>query len=863
MSQRAGRFLQRTEIRSGLTVLLLGLAAVFQSPTTTAAAPESSSQRSPTAAFDWQPVPGKAIDLSIDPEGEAYAVDFQGSVWHWRADGQRWGPMSGRFVRIVGAGGNRPWTIDSKGRIFRYNGLWWEKKGEGGADVAADAKGDVFVADANGSLRRWNPLRGEWSPVSAAPAAIRVALAPDGTLWILDRQGRVYFYDGREWAAPAGNIHARDLAADVDRRVWVVTRSGLVLAWQPVLSRWQRVFLPEKRLAQAVAVAPDGKPWVVLRNGDMIGATRLGPASGKGKEKEPKASVPQAGVPHPSGIHAPEQHAQQLSAPPAVAPGAVAKPVTTAPQQPVGQATGKGRGARPPYIDPALVTATGPLTFTDTRAFAGMVAIGRDGSVFALSTGGAVERWSNADQRLESFPGQLVRLAVDPSGNPWGISALGRIFRHDGTRWKQITGTASDIAIGADGTVVVASNDGGLYRLNPAGTAFVRIHGTGLVVAVDPDGHPWTIDANGYVRNCAVSPCALLPQKAISIAIGPDRSLFVVSDRNVLKRYNRSTGKFDRVDIPRYTPARVAVGPSGYPWVVTTDNRLLSTHMFPRDESRDRQVARATTGDTTGSGATATVTSTTETTGFVFSKNMSFKTVGTSLFSSDSYVYLDAGNDGKIYGYGDSSGKFGTYNTNKKSFDIESSKFTDSSYDVNRFAVASNGDIWAYTVNPTTGLFREHNNTLKEFTVSGLTAAGVAIGPDDTVYAIFGTGGTYYLYKKASTDTKFTKFDKYSVLEVGIGPGNDIWIVDRSNFVREWNGSDFVKRPSNGQQADKIAVSTNGTVYIIDPDGSLRKWNGTNKSFDKVNNTSADFLTVDSDGRPWFSSGIVVKYGKD
>ena len=858
MPQRRTDLRRMATIGSAVAAVVLGFAVV----SSVTAASESGSPTALDTAFDWQPVPGLAVDLSIDADGEAYATDADGHVWHWRPDGQRWGPMSGRFSRIVGAGGNRPWAIDAEGRIFRYNGLWWEKKGEGGADIAADTKGDVLVAGTTGGLRRWNALRGEWTPIAGNVDSVRVALAPDGTAWTLDRQGRVRHADGTDWVGPLGDIQARDLAADSKQHGWVVGRDGRLLAWQPESRRWRVIPLPKERAALNVAVAPDGKPWVVLQGGDMVAATRLGPPPDDGKAEKPVASVPHADIPHAAPIRAPEAHAVQSAAPPATAAVPVAPPVVTAEVPPPRPA----RVATRSYIDPATVTATGPLTFTDTRATAERIAIGRDGSIFALAPdSGDVARWSNARQRLESFPGQLARLAVDPDGHPWGISTLGRIFRHDGTRWAQVRGTASDIGIGADGTVIVADNTGVLYRLNAAGSAFGRIPGSGILVAVDPDGHPWTVGADGDVRRCAASPCTRLGRKAISIAVGPDRSVYVVSDANVLMRYDAANARFERVTIPGRAPKQVAVGPSGYPWVVTTDNALLSSHMFARDEARDTLVARRTGGDTTGSGATETVTSTSSLSGFIFTKNIRFETVDTDVLSPGDWAHLDAGNDGAFYAY-NNGGYLTKYSAAKKKFENKSSALGDGSNDATDFAVASNGDIWAYTLNPTTGLFRERNRTLTQYTVSGLMVSAVALAPDDTVYAVFYTGSSYWLYRKRPSDPKFVKFSNdTNIHDVAVGPGNDVWIVDKSNYVREWTGAEFEKRPAAGQKASRIDVGSDGTVYIVDTDSGVRKWNGANQSFDKINNVTAGYVAVDDDGRPWISvnSTPTVKRARD
>ena len=61
----------------------------------------------------WNRLPGTAVDISVNSQGQAYAVAPNGTPWRWDAIEQRWRKMSGDFVRISAAEGNRPWAINS------------------------------------------------------------------------------------------------------------------------------------------------------------------------------------------------------------------------------------------------------------------------------------------------------------------------------------------------------------------------------------------------------------------------------------------------------------------------------------------------------------------------------------------------------------------------------------------------------------------------------------------------------------------------------------------------------------------------------------------------------------------------------
>ena len=118
-----------------------------------------------SSSEQWQQLPGNALDLTMNLEGQAYVVGKDGTPWRWDLKETRWRRMSGKFIRISAAEGNRPWAIDGEGTVFRYNGLWWEDKEQDVLDVSADTIGNVYILMRNGRLKKWYSLRSEWREV--------------------------------------------------------------------------------------------------------------------------------------------------------------------------------------------------------------------------------------------------------------------------------------------------------------------------------------------------------------------------------------------------------------------------------------------------------------------------------------------------------------------------------------------------------------------------------------------------------------------------------------------------------------------------------------------------------------------------
>ena len=161
----------------GLRVLCLVLALVGGGPALAQGARDGA----------WLRMPGTAADISINADGQAYVVSPGGTPWRWDKVEQRWRRMSGRFVRIAAAEGNRPWAVDADGVVFHYNGLWWEDKDKGVGDVAADTNGNVYIAKTNGEIKKWYPLSSEWRPFEGS--AKRIALDAVGQPWVVAADG--------------------------------------------------------------------------------------------------------------------------------------------------------------------------------------------------------------------------------------------------------------------------------------------------------------------------------------------------------------------------------------------------------------------------------------------------------------------------------------------------------------------------------------------------------------------------------------------------------------------------------------------------------------------------------------------------
>lgn len=782
----------------------------------------------------WNAAPGSAADLSIASSGEVYAAGAKGDLWLWRDEISSWVPIPGSAVRIAAAPGSRLWGVRSDGSVVRYDGAKWETLPVKVKDVAVDSQGNAVIAREDGSVARWNPARKDWDALPGR--AHRIAVEQNGTVWTVAEDGAIARIEGQAVREIPGR--ARDIAAG-GNAVMIAAIDGKLQRWNAASSTWTDE--PGVSGVGLVALGPNGVPWIGSTAGAILTRHPI---------KTQLVAGGAAAAQGPEGITFSKRAQQRLAA----RGGAGANPR---------QLAARLRASNEVVLKPpAQITDLNPFEFVDTRGTASRLAIGQDGSVFAIGLDGSLNRWSNSRGSFIAFPGSLVRIAVEPGGNPWGINQAGRIFRHTGTDWRQVRGVASDISIAANNAVMIASATGVLGRFEPPSEGFVPVPGELFFLALAPDGTPWGLLMDGTVLRCAAIPCDRVGREARNISIGPDGSVFIVNFANELRRFNAETAQFDFIPVPGHVPASVAVGPFGRPWVITSTGKVLSSRFFPRDESVDQQTSAATSSPTTGTGDAAAVLGTTAQsgTGFTFSKNMQFTANSPGCATTDDVM---VGVDGTVLARCNGGSRLLRYNTSTKSFadvtGLPTTSFVTADVD-------SEGRIWLIDNNVGGRIFRQRQKNGSSYDVipvQGSTTLNdqrdLVIGPDGTAYFI---DGDDILFRKTSTQTSFTKMIAGNYLKVAVGVANDVWVLTSTGLFQIVGGNLEKRPPSGSPTTTDIGGGADGSIYAIqtypsDTFSMLYKWNANNKTFDRVNK-EADHVDVAPNGRPWVTNTPVT-----
>jgi len=146
--------------------------------------------------------------------------------------------------------------------------MTWKQLPGLGTDIAIGAEGSAWVIGTNPvqggfGIYRWDG--GNWIGVDGG--AVRIAVGPDGTPWVVNDAGQIYHRSGSSWQLLPGA--AKDVAVGADGTVWVVGTNAVpggygIYKWTG--SNWAAVDGGGVR----IAVDPHGRPWVLNDTGAIF-----------------------------------------------------------------------------------------------------------------------------------------------------------------------------------------------------------------------------------------------------------------------------------------------------------------------------------------------------------------------------------------------------------------------------------------------------------------------------------------------------------------------------------------------------------------------------------------------------------------
>ena len=141
-------------------------------------------------------------------------------------------------------------------------------------------------------------------------------------------------------------------------------------------------------------------------------------------------------------------------------------------------------------------------------------------------------------------------------------------------------GTATDIGIGADGSIFIIGTEiatvtGGYIIEKWNGSGWIKmVDCAGIHIAVDPTGTPWVVNKSNIVFQYGGSYLwnPIFGIDGNDIGIGADGSVFVTGKDSTLASYNppiyKLLGGSSWSQIPGISGTSISVGPKGQPWYI-------------------------------------------------------------------------------------------------------------------------------------------------------------------------------------------------------------------------------------------------------------------------------------------------------
>ncbi|MBV9035957.1 MAG: hypothetical protein JO182_15815 [Acidobacteriaceae bacterium] len=150
-----------------------------------------------------------------------------------------------------------------------------------------------------------------------------------------------------------------------------------------------------------------------------------------------------------------------------------------------------------------------------------------DHRLYKLVGSGSTEGWAPVNVLAQGPNGETqsgIRLAVDPSGSVWVVKYSGQILKQDALgNFQPVNGpTASDIAVGDDGSVFIIGPGGTPYQYK--GTTWTLIPGltNATRIAAGPTGTTTVVDLSGGVYQYANGRWNNLNAPFIANSVGVD-----------------------------------------------------------------------------------------------------------------------------------------------------------------------------------------------------------------------------------------------------------------------------------------------------------------------------------------------------
>ncbi len=680
--------------------------------------------------------------------------------------------------------------VPTSGFVFRS--VTWELVVGTARDIAIGANGSVFKTGLDGSVSKWNNDRRNWDRFSSPGdnRLIRIAVDPQGLPWVVDENNAIHRYDGKSWVLMNG--FARDIAIGGGGEVFVISRLNNPFSWSVKEKKWQRLEGLEEGSGRRIAVEPNGFPWMVGNVGQIWRHDGSNWISISGTARD--------------------------------------------------------------------------------------ISVGPDGTVMITGTDGSPRRWNRKKQGWEKMLKEGENISVGPRGSPWMVDETGvifasRFFKEDEGKERQrrtarggatiatitsddpikfvkVKGAATDIGIGADGSVFIVGIESDVGRWSNRRQVFLPFPGDLSRISVDPDGNPWGINRDGEVFRHQDKRWTHVKgvSDAVDLGVGGDGTVFVTTAARRIYKWDPDKDKL--IFLKGQKGERIDVSRRGDPWVIDRNK------IFRLERGAFIQVKRRAIDIGVGPDDSVFMISTTNR---LFQWN----------YQKNDWDRISGVPGGKLEAVDvGPGGRPWIANTKQEVF---SAGFFDR--DENVDLEVARGTATTTTIIPTKPPTITFTKTTSWQAVPlipendpGVTVFDIGIGANGDVLAVVNDLAVTNAWKfdpGANSWEAHTDASVFSFRRIDVDPDGFPWFVTTGFTVGRFVGTTFVNIANT---ALDIGVGADGSVFIVDGTGTISKWNEAKSQFESFNSTFSGlgrFIDVDPNGRPWVINTVFDVYQFD
>jgi len=455
----------------------------------------------------------------------------------------------------------------------------------------------------------------------------------------------------------------------------------------------------------------------------------------------------------------------------------------------------------------------------------------------------------------------------------WGLLGDWTIRLKYWQKWRQHSGLAQDIGVGADGSVwciscFLAAGGFQIAKYNKKDKTWIILQEAGIRIAVDPQGNPWCVDSNGDIFYKNNPNWQRMPGKAKDIGIGADGSVWSVGTDSAISKWDQVNRVWNKV--PGHAQ-RIAVDPKGNPWVTNNVHDIFcwEANNWKQIPGKAEDIGIGADGSVWVIGLNKSIHSWTGEEWVQAQGSGTQISVGSNglawIVGDDNCIFeaitgpglawnkrpgwaneLSIGADGTVWvlGHDEVAGGYSIHRWNR----IKNQWNTVAGGAV-RIAVDPNGKAWV--INNEKKIFQQKGDVWEQ--IAGW-ATDIAIGADGTVFVLGHdqVGGGYSVNKWDAKIKKWLCIPGGGV-RIAVDPQGLPWVVNSDHKIFRWRSNQWDKLPGWAQD---IAIGKDGVIWIVgtgvyDEGYDLYLWDDMAKDWEKVYFCTGTRIAVDHHNKPW------------